>query len=136
MFQEDVFGDLTRVLSLYLNTYRSVLLRQQKHDYIFFNTKGCCFESSAFSHYLAALLHRLSGTRPTSNILRSSFVSYLMDSPEGHDPVVRASAAKMLHHSEVQQRETYDRRNPADRKRAGMLLLGVCNYILNLTVYI
>jgi hypothetical protein len=46
---------------------------------VFVSANGEAFQSSAFSEYLGRLLTRLTGRKATSNILRSSFVTNLME---------------------------------------------------------
>jgi hypothetical protein len=70
------------------------------------------------------LLFKLTGSKPTSNILRSSFVVNMLQSEEGNNAAVRASAASLMHHSQHQQSKVYDRRNPADRKREAQSFIG------------
>jgi hypothetical protein len=78
--QEDFFPELDRCLSLYLADYRALLLGEENaHAFIFVNAKGEAFKSSAFSEYLGRLLTRLTGRKATSNIVRSSFVTNLME---------------------------------------------------------
>jgi hypothetical protein len=116
-FTEELFSDLNDVLNQYLlQGYRNCLVNDSAHRYVFVNTMGAKFESSSYSKYLSSLLFRLTGSKSTSNILRSSFVVNLLESPEGHDSSIRASVASLMHHSVEQQSQTYDRRNPTSRK--------------------
>ncbi len=119
-FNEELFSDLNAALNRYLlRGYRDCLVGENRdsHRYVFVNNKAAGFESSSFSHYLSALLFKLTGCKSTSNVLRSSFVVNLLQSPEGQHPGVRDSAASLMHHSVAQQSKVYDRRNPTDRKR-------------------
>jgi hypothetical protein len=50
------------------------------HNYVFVNANGAPFKSSGFSTYLSRLLSRLTGSKATSNVLRSSFVTNLFES--------------------------------------------------------
>jgi hypothetical protein len=69
---------------------------------VFVNAKGDAFKSSAFSEYLGRLLTRLTGRKATSNILRSSFVTNLMET----NPLdsEKTSAQSLL------RKQVYDRR--------------------------
>ncbi len=99
-FTEELFSDLNDVLNQYLlQGYRDCLVNDSDHKYVFVTTKGEKFESSSYSKYLSSLLFRLTGSKSTSNILRSSFVVNLLESPEGHDSSIRASVASLMHHS-------------------------------------
>ena len=107
--QEDLFPELDRCLSLYLADYRALLLREEiAHAFVFVNAKGEAFKSSAFSEYLGRLLTRLTGRKATSNILRSSFVTNLMETNPSDSE--KTSAQSLLRHSERKQAEVYDRR--------------------------
>ena len=97
--QEDFFPELDRCLSLYLADYRALLLGEENaHAFVFVNAKGEAFKSSAFSEYLGRLLTRLTGRKATSNILRSSFVTNLMETNPSDSE--KASAQSLLRHSE------------------------------------
>jgi hypothetical protein len=106
---EETFPDLCRVLHQYLcSGYRRKLLphpREKKHSYIFMSNSGSLLSVSDFSKYLGGLLSRLTGCRGTSNILRSSFVSSLLDSDARADVGLLASAAALMRHSMRQQSE-------------------------------
>ena len=106
---EETFPDLCQVLHQYLcSGYRRKLLprpREKKHSYIFISNSGSLLSVSDFSKYLGGLVSRLTGCRATSNILRSSFVSNLLDSDAGADVGLRASAAALMRHSMRQQSE-------------------------------
>jgi site-specific recombinase XerD len=97
----ELFGDLNKALNQYLlGGYRDKLLKgaDKGERYVFISTRQTKFESSAFSHHLSALLHRLTGCKTTSNILRSSFVVNLMET--GQSEKVRSSAARCdIHYS-------------------------------------
>ncbi len=124
-FTEELFGELNAALNQYLlGGYRDCLVGGGRHRYVFVNNKAAGFESSSFSHYLSALLFKLTGCKSTSNVLRSSFVVNLLQSPEGHNPGVRESAANLMRHSQAQQSKVYDRRNPTDRKRVIQSFIG------------
>ena len=127
-FTEELFSDLSDALNQYLlQGYRNCLVNDDAHRYIFVNTMGSKFESSSYSKYLSSLLFRLTGCKSTSNILRSSFVVNLLESPEGHNASVRASVASLMHHSVEQQSQTYDRRNPTSRKRSAQSFISKRN---------
>lgn len=124
-FTEELFSDLNDALNQYLlQGYRQVLSPDRDVKFVFVNNNGAGFESSSFSKYLSSVLFRLTGCKPTSNILRSSFVVNLLQSPEGKDASVRASAARLMRHSEREQAQTYDRRNQSDIKRAAQSFIG------------
>ena len=100
---------MDRCLSLYLADYRALLLEKENaHAFVFVNAKGEAFKSSAFSEYLGRLLTRLTGRKATSNILRSSFVTNLMETNPSDSE--KTSAQSLLRHSERKQAEVYDRR--------------------------
>jgi hypothetical protein len=102
--QEDLFPELDRCLSLYLADYRVLLLREEiAHAFVFVNAKGEAFKSSAFSEYLGRLLTRLTGRKATSNVLRSSFVTSLMETNPSDSE--KTSAQSLLRHSERKQAE-------------------------------
>jgi hypothetical protein len=89
--------------------YRALLLEEESaHAFVFVNAKGEAFKSSAFSEYLGRLLTRLTGRKATSNILRSSFVTNLMETNPSDSE--KMSAQSLLRHSERKQAEVYDRR--------------------------
>lgn len=126
-FTEELFSDLNNALNMYLlQGYRKCLIEDQseEHNFVFVNSRGACFESSSFSKYLSTLLFKLTGSKPTSNILRSSFVVNMLQSEGGNSAAIRASAASLMHHSQHQQSKVYDRRNPADRKRVAQSFIG------------
>jgi hypothetical protein len=107
--QEDLFPELDRCLSLYMAEYRALLLREEiAHAFVFVNAKGEAFKSSAFSEYLGRLLTRLTGRYATSNTLRSSFVTNLMETNPSDSE--KMSAQSLLRHSERKQAEVYVRR--------------------------
>ena len=107
--QEDLFPELDRCLSLYMAEYRALLLEEESaHAFVFVNAKGEAFKSSAFSEYLGRLLTRLTGRKATSNIMRSSFVTNLMETNPSDSE--KTSAQSLLRHSERKQAEVYDRR--------------------------
>ncbi len=129
MISDETFPEFVDCLTLYLADYREGLLpRREQHRFLFMTSAGKQFGIPDFSKYLGSLLFRLTGRRATrfaplsrsflilffnitsgcySNILRSSFVTGLLSSPEGNDLAVRESAAKLMHHSERQQMTTY-----------------------------
>jgi hypothetical protein len=83
-------------------------------SYVFLNTNGSPFKSSAFSTYLSRLLSRLTGSKATSNVLRSSFVTNLFES--NPTDAAKSSAQSLLRHGNRMQSQTYDRRIPAHKK--------------------
>ncbi len=84
------------------------------NNYAFLNSNGVPFKSSGFSTYLSRLLSRLTGSKATSNILRSSFVTNLFES--NPSDATKSSAQSLLRHGNRMQSQTYDRRIPAHKK--------------------
>ena len=93
------------------NYRRELLPNKDRHSFVFMSVNGAPFSDKNFSTYLAGVIHRLTGVKASSNILRSSFVSMLMgDNPS---EALKESAAKLLNHGMRMQSEVYDRRDPA-----------------------
>jgi hypothetical protein len=116
------FGWWIELFQLYQKTYRPLLLgTQHKHDFVFVARQGTPFTANYFSDFLSTLLHRHTGQRVATNILRSSFVTHFYGTEDAQNPVIRESVASVMRHTVDQALRVYDRRSSAAKKHKGLL---------------
>jgi hypothetical protein len=83
---------------------------------------GSPLSETYFSTYFASLIERHTGSRPTASMLRSSFITSMLDSEIGGDMRNREAMAEQMRHSVQEQSRTYDRRLRKLKKRKALEL--------------
>lgn len=114
------FGWWTKLLELYLEKFRPILLQGQPHRFVFCSRSGKPFSESNFSAYLATLIHRHTGKRVGTNLLRSSIITEFYGSDASADPALQASLANVMRHSPKVAKRIYDRSTSSEKKRKGL----------------
>jgi hypothetical protein len=99
---------------------RSLLGPQDDHCFVFMSTVGTPLSETYFSTYLASLVELHTGNRPTASVLRSSFVTSMLNGEAGADMRSREALAKQMRHSTREQLRTYDRRSRQLKKRRAL----------------
>jgi len=102
---------------------RSLLGPRDEHCFVFMSMVGTPLSETYFSTYLASLVERHTGNRPTASVLRSSFVTSMLDGKAGADMRSREALAEQMRHSTREQSRTYDRRSRQKKKRKALELV-------------
>jgi hypothetical protein len=111
------------LFQLYQKNRPLLLGKQHKHDFVFVARQGTPFTANYFSDFLSTLLHRHTGQRVATNILRSSFVTHFYGTDDAQNPAIRESVASVMRHTVDQALRVYDRRSSAAKKHKGLQLL-------------
>ena len=127
---DQLFPELCSALDVYLSgsgdndtgPLRSLLNPLDDHHFVFMSTTGTPLSETYFSTYFASLIERHTGSRPTASMLRSSFITSMLDSEIGGDMRNREAMAEQMRHSVQEQSRTYDRRLRQRKKRKALEL--------------
>jgi hypothetical protein len=111
------------LFQLYQKNRPLLLGKQHKHDFVFVARQGTPFTANYFSDFLSTLLHRHTGQRIATNILRSSFVTHFYGTDDAQNPAMRESVASVMRHTVDQALRVYDQRSSATKKHKGLQLL-------------
>ena len=108
----------------YINNHHSAVCKDLKHGFLFVDTNGKPFLSSAhFSTYLRRLFEKRTSVSASSNMLRSAFVTHFMSQDDfANSSSLRESLAYAMRHTTRIQSKAYDRRPLTDRKRKALQL--------------
>ena len=108
-FDSELFPELCSALDVYLlggdgeGPLRSLLNPLDAHRFVFMSSTGSSLSDKYFSSYLATVVERHTGSRPTASILRSSFITSMLDSEAGADMRNREAIAEQMRHSLQEQ---------------------------------
>ena len=118
--QTPLHDRLVEPMQKYIDIARPILLKGERHSFVFVNRRGGCFSPSTWCLWIQHIFYKVCGVCVSNNTLRRSFITYLQQ--QGISPELRHSVAEAMGHSILTAQRFYDRCTPYERRLPGLQL--------------